>query len=88
MFAASVQDPGTSREMAKRLGVDIPILADTSASVAKAFGIYDLPGSMGPFSTHSFWLLDRGGQIRFRQVSLEMNVPFDQVERAVASHRP
>jgi peroxiredoxin len=88
VFAASVQDLGTSREMAQRLGVDVPILADTTTQVARTFGIYDLPGSMGPFSTHSFWLIDRSGQVRFRQVSLEMNVPFDQVERAVASHRP
>ena len=69
--------------MAERLGVDVPILADRSHRVAEAFGIYDLPGSMGPFSTHSFWLIDREGRIRFRQVSLEMNVPFDRVKRAV-----
>ena len=47
-------------------------------------GVYDLPGSMGPFSTHSFWLIDKNGVIRFHQVSLEMHVPFDQVERAVS----
>jgi peroxiredoxin len=84
VFAVSVQDLGTSREMAERLSVDVPVLADTSTQVAKAFGIYDLPGSMGPFSTHSFWLLDRQGQVRFREVSLEMHVPFDKVEQAVA----
>jgi peroxiredoxin len=84
VFAVTVQDLGTSREMAARLGVDVPILADTSTQVARAFGIYDLPGSMGPFSTHSFWLLDRDGRIRFREVSLEMHVPFDKVEQAVA----
>jgi peroxiredoxin len=71
--------------MAERLGVDVPILADTSTQVARAFGIYDLPGSMGPFSTHSFWLLDRDGRIRFREVSLEMHVPFARVEQAVAA---
>jgi peroxiredoxin len=84
VFAVTVQDLDTSREMAARLGVDVPILADTSAQVAKAFGIYDLPGSMGPYSTHSFWLLDRNGRIRFREASLEMHVPFGKVERAVA----
>lgn len=84
MFAVSVQDLDTSREMAERLGVDVPILADTSTQVARAFGIYDLPGSMGPFSTHSFWLIDRDGRIRFREVSLEMHVPFAKVQQAVA----
>jgi peroxiredoxin len=84
VFAVSVQDLGTSRAMAARLGVDVPILSDTSTQVARAFGIYDLPGSMGPFSTHSFWLIDRQGRIRFREVSLEMHVPFGKVERAVA----
>jgi peroxiredoxin len=87
VFAASVQDLDTSREMAKRLDVDIPILADTSTQVARSFGIYDLPGSMGPYSTHSFWLIDRSGRIRFHQVSLEMHVPFDKVEQAVTSYR-
>ncbi len=85
MFAVTVQDLDTSREMARRLGVDVPILADTSTQVARAFGIYDLPGSMGPFSTHSFWLLDRDGRIRFREVSLEMHVPFAKVQQAVAA---
>jgi peroxiredoxin len=84
VFAVTVQDLDTSREMAERLGVDVPILADTSTQVARAFGIYDLPGSMGPFSTHSFWLLDRDGRIRFREVSLEMHVPFAKVQQAVA----
>jgi len=85
VFAVTVQDLDTSREMARRLGVDVPILADTSTQVARAFGIYDLPGSMGPFSTHSFWLLDRDGRIRFREVSLEMHVPFAKVQQAVAA---
>lgn len=84
MFAVTVQDLATSRAMAARLGVDVPILSDTSTQVARAFGIYDLPGSMGPFSTHSFWLIDRQGRIRFREVSLEMHVPFGKVEQAVA----
>ncbi len=68
--------------MAERLGVNIPILADTSHEVAEAFGIYNLPGSMGPFSTHSFWLIDRQGRVRFSQVPLEMHVPMRDVERA------
>jgi peroxiredoxin len=85
VFAVTVQDLDTSQEMAERLGVDVPILADTSTQVARAFGIYDLPGSMGPFSTHSFWLLDRDGRIRFREVSLEMHVPFTKVQQAVAA---
>jgi peroxiredoxin len=84
VFAITVQDLATSREMAERLGVDVPILSDTSTQVARSFGIYDLPGSMGPFSTHSFWLIDRQGRIRFREVSLEMHVPFGKVEQAVA----
>ena len=87
MFAVTVQDLDTSREMAARLGVDVPILADTSTQVARSFGIYDLPGSMGPFSTHSFWLLDRDGRIRFREVSLEMHVPFGKVQEAVAAQK-
>ena len=59
VFAASVQDLDTSNEMVHRLAVDVPVLSDRSTRVARAFGIYDLPGSMGPFSTHSFWLIDR-----------------------------
>jgi peroxiredoxin len=84
VFAVTVQDLATSRAMAERLSVDVPILSDTSTQVARSFGIYDLPGSMGPFSTHSFWLIDRQGRIRFREVSLEMHVPFRKVEQAVA----
>jgi len=82
--AASVQDVGTSKDMVERLGVDVAVMSDHDTTVARAFGIYDLPGSMGPFSTHSFWLIDKTGVIRFHQVSLEMHVPFDQVERAVS----
>lgn len=85
MFAVSVQDLDTSEELAERLDVTVPILADTGTQVARSFGIYNLPGSMGPFSTHSFWLIDTNGIITYRQVSLEMHVPFDQVEEAVAA---
>lgn len=82
MYAASIQDLDTSREMVGRLGVDIPILADTSRQVARDFGIFNLPGSMGAFSTHSFWVIDRAGKVRFREVSLEMHVPLERVRRA------
>ena len=82
-----MQDIATSQQMASRLGVDVPIMADTSTQVARAFGIYDLPGSMGPFSTHSFWLIDRTGTIRWREVSLQMHVSFDHVETAVSDLR-
>jgi len=85
VFAASVQDLDTSREMVQRLGVEVPVLSDSTRNVARSFGIYDLPGSMGPFSTHSFWLIDKNGVIRFRKVSLEMHVGFDEVEEAVRS---
>lgn len=82
-----MQDLSISREMAQRLGVDIPILSDKNAGVARAFGIYDLPGSMGPFSTHSFWLIDRSGTIRWHEVSLQMHVAFGNVDAAVARLR-
>ena len=85
MFAASVQDLDTSKKMVERLGVDVPVMSDAARNVARAFGVYDLPGSMGPFSTHSFWLIDKAGVIRFREVSLEMHVAFDKVEQAVQS---
>ena len=84
MYAISVQDLATSRDLVQRLGVDVPVLSDKSTEVARAFGIYNLPGSMGPFSTHSFWLIDSQGTIRFHQVSLEMHVPFATVTDAVA----
>jgi peroxiredoxin len=85
--AASVQDLKTSGDMVKRLGVDVPLLSDRAGTVARSFGIYDLPGSMGPFSTHSFWLIGKDGVIRLRQVSLEMHVPFDAMESAVQGLR-
>jgi len=58
VFVVWVQDLGTSwsingnKEMARRLGADLAILSDTSTQIARAFGIYDMPGSMGPFSAH------------------------------------
>ena len=85
VYAVSVQDLKTTKAMATRLGVTVPILSDKDTTVARAFGIYDLPGSMGPFSTHSFWLIDANGVIKFREVSLEMHVPFEEVQQAVAN---
>ena len=87
VLAASVQDIPISQQMAQRLGVDIPILSDKGTQAARAFGIYDLPGSMGPFSTHSFWLIDRNGTIRWHEVSLQMHVDFSHVEGAVSQLR-
>ena len=80
-----MQDLATERALAARLAITVPVLSDHDTTVARAFGVYDLPGSMGAFSTHSFWLIDKDGIVRFHKVSLEMNVPFDEVRKAVAT---
>ena len=64
VVAASVQDLNTSRQMAQRLGVDIPILSDSGTGVTRspdnALAV-DQPEGMSREGAHA------GGQVAFAE---------------------
>lgn len=84
VLAASVEPLEVSRPLAERLGITYPILTDTDHKVAAAYGIYNLPGGMGPLATHSMFLIDKEGRVRWSQVSLEMYIQPATIEAQVA----
>jgi peroxiredoxin len=83
VVAATVQPLSITAPLAKRLGVTYPIMTDTSHEVSEAYGVYNLPGGMGPLSTHSMFLIDKSGRIRWSQVSLEMHIDPTTIEQQV-----
>ena len=66
-----MQPLGITGPLAQRLGITYPILTDTDHRIAEAYGVYNLPGGMGPLATHSMFLIDKAGIVRWSQVSLD-----------------
>lgn len=87
VVAATVQDMGTTEALAEELGVNYPVMTDTTHEVSKAYGIYNLPGGMGEFSAHSMFLIDKQGQVQWSEVSVpEMYIQPDTIDQRVAEH--
>lgn len=88
VVAATVQSMEITEPLAQKLGITYPIMTDTDHKVSEAYGVYNLPGGMGPLSTHSMFLIDKQGNIRWSQVSLEMYIRPSTIKekvRALAS---
>jgi peroxiredoxin len=84
VVAATVEPMETTAPLAERLNVTYPIMTDTSHEVSEAYGVYDLPGGMGPFSAHSMFLIDKEGRIRWKEVSVpEMYIQPETIREQV-----
>ncbi len=83
VLGATVQPLDITDPLAKKLGITYPILVDPTHGMAEAFGVYNLPGGMGPLSTHSMFLIDKAGRIRWSQVSLEMYIQPKTIQQQV-----
>lgn len=84
VVAATVQPMQITDPLAERLSITYPIMTDTSHEVSEAYGVYDLPGGMGPFSAHSMFLIDKEGRIRWKEVSVpEMYVQPETIKEQV-----
>ncbi len=66
IIAGTVQPMGITAPLAKQLGITYPVVTDIDHKVSEAYGIYNIPGGMGPFSTHSMFLIDKEGRIRWK----------------------
>lgn len=85
VVAATVQPMQITGPLAERLNITYPIVTDTSNEVSKAYGVYDLPGGMGPLSAHSMFLIDKEGRIRWKEVSVpEMYIQPETIKERVS----
>lgn len=85
VIAATVQPMDITAPLAQRLGITYPVLTDVDHKVSQAYGVYNLPGGMGPLSTHSMFLIDKQGNISWSQISLDMYIQPSTIEQKVKS---
>lgn len=85
IVASTVQPMGITAPLAKELKIAYPIMTDTDHKVSQAYGVYNTPGGMGAFSTHSIFLIDKQGNIHWSKVSLEMYIDPAEIAQQVTN---
>ena len=86
VVAASVDPLSESVSLARQLGLDYPILADDTATLGRAFGVFNLAGGMymGPVDRHSIFIIGPTGHVLWRRLSLvQMSIPIPDVLTAL-----
>jgi peroxiredoxin len=80
---AAVTDPlEYSKKTAQENNIQFPIMYDPNHQLGSKYGVYNVPGGMdmGPVDTHSIFLIDKEGVVRWYEISPhEMYVPLDSI---------
>lgn len=69
-----------------QLGLGFPLLEDTGHALGSAFGVFRLPSGMdmGPVDSHSIFVLDTAGHVRWKQLAPDtMHVPMNTILAAL-----
>jgi peroxiredoxin len=86
VVGVSVDSIRTSKSLVAQLHLGFPLLEDRGHALGSAFGVFRLPGGMdmGPVDSHSIFVIDRSGEIRWKQLAPDtMHVPVDAVLAAL-----
>jgi len=73
-----------SKQVVQENNIQIPVLYDANQKVGRQFKVTDVPGGMdmGPVDTHSIFVIDQNGIVRWKQISPQkMYVPLDDVDK-------
>jgi peroxiredoxin len=84
---AAVTDPlEYSKQVADEHEITLPIMHDPNHQLGSKYGVYNVPGGMdmGPVDTHSIFVIDKEGTIRWSEISPhQMYVPLDSILKEV-----
>jgi len=86
VVAVSSDSLQSSESLASQLQLAFPILEDRDHLLGSAFDVYRLPGGMdmGPVDSHSIFVINRSGQIAWKQLAPDtMHVSIEEVIAAV-----
>jgi len=86
VVGVSVDGLTESKAMIDQLNLEFPLIEDRDHRLGSAFGVFRLPGGMdmGPVDSHSIFVIDSGGHVRWRQLAPDtMHVPVDDVIAAL-----
>ena len=86
VVAVSVDPVEQSKSLVDQLQLAFPILQDRNHALGSAFGVFRLPGGMdmGDVDSHSIFVIDTGGHIRWRELAPDtMHVAVDDVLAAL-----
>jgi thioredoxin-dependent peroxiredoxin len=86
VVGVSVDGLDQSKSLVEQLKLGFPIVEDREHRLGSAFGVFRLPGGMdmGPVDSHSIFVIDATGHVRWRQLAPDtMHVPVDDVLAAL-----
>jgi len=86
VVGVSVDGLTESTSLTEQLSLGFPLVEDRDHRLGSAFGVFRLPGGMdmGPVDSHSIFVIDSGGHVRWRQLAPDtMHVPVDDVIAAL-----
>jgi len=86
IVGVSVDSLTASKSMIQQLNLGFPLVEDRDHRLGSAFGVFRLPGAMdmGPVDSHSIFVIDSSGHVRWRQLAPDtMHVPVDDVIAAL-----
>lgn len=73
MVAVTTDPLVFSQQTAAAYGIRFPILYDPNHAVGSLYRVYHVPGGMdmGPVDTHSIFVIDKQGRIRWEKISAQ-----------------
>jgi thioredoxin-dependent peroxiredoxin len=86
VVGVSVDGLSESKSLIEQLNLGFPLVEDQGHRLGSAFGVFRLPGGMdmGPVDSHSIFVIDSSGHVRWRQLAPDsMHVPVDDVIAAL-----
>jgi thioredoxin-dependent peroxiredoxin len=84
VFGMSVDTPDTNREFASTMGLDLPILSDPDASVARAYGVLGASG----FPSRWTFYIGRDGRIFAIDKNVQVSTHGTDIENALKGTSP
>lgn len=83
MVAVSTDELAVSRSVASQMHLSFPILADRPGGMGSSFGIFTSGGMHSNTDSHSMFVIDSQGVVRWGQVAPSMVVNMQDVQQAL-----
>lgn len=82
VIAVTTDSLALSEQQVQQNHIQIPVAYDPNHELGSKFGVYNVPGGMdmGPVDTHSIFVIDGNGVLRWHQISTQsMHIPVQSV---------
>jgi peroxiredoxin Q/BCP len=85
--AISVDTPEESRDLCKKAGYTFPLLSDANTETIRRYGVLHKAGAGHDIARPAEFLVDRGGTIRWRNLTGDLRIRARPEEMLAAARR-